>query len=229
MYRSHQYRKILWRKCSHTGTKMHTHVLIQSDLDLGLTLHHHPWQQHWKLPLNKTLSETGENGLVQWKPAKRVTLHSYSTFSFVNSPLMTVKIVTWEFPLGTGCQCAKAAVLPLVGKGADSGRWPAGDTGGAYVQDLILWTNKKTISILGTCLDMVPTFFFLNWVLNLRRSFWRTISAKDLKGNSWSKTASIGTRAAAFSSSDRADVRVGAPIQGGNLLKNDKRTFWVFF
>lgn len=94
---AHQYRKILWGKCSHTGTKMYTHVLIQSDLDLGLTLHHHSWQQHWKLPLNKALSETGENGLVQWKPAKRATLHSYSTFSSMNPLLVTVKTLPGSF------------------------------------------------------------------------------------------------------------------------------------
>lgn len=76
---------------------MHTHVLMQSDLDLGLTLHHHPWQQHWKLPLNKAFSETGENGLVQWKPAKRATLHSYWTLSYVNLPLMTVKRLPGSF------------------------------------------------------------------------------------------------------------------------------------
>lgn len=160
MYRSHQYRKILWGKCSHTGTKMHTHVLIQSDLDLGLTLHHHPWQQDWKPPLSKALSETGENGLVQWKPAKRLTLHSNSTFSEVNLPLMTVKKVTWEFPLGTGCQCAKAAALPLVGKGADWGHWPAGDTGGAYVQDLILWTNHIHIRYMFSYGAYVSVWFF---------------------------------------------------------------------
>lgn len=68
---THQYRKTHWGKCSHTGTKMHTHMLIQSDLDLSLTLHHHPWQQHWNLTLNKALSETSEKGLVEWKPVKK--------------------------------------------------------------------------------------------------------------------------------------------------------------
>lgn len=88
MCRTHQYRKISWGKCSYTGTEMHTHMLIQSDLDLSLTLHHYPWQQHWKLTLNKALSETSEQGLVQWKPVKKITktLYSYSTFSSTNPP-----------------------------------------------------------------------------------------------------------------------------------------------
>lgn len=147
---SHQHRKIQWGKCSHTGTKMHTHVLIESDLGLGLTLHHNSWQQHHNQPLNKALSETSEHGLVQWKPAKRKTLHSYSTFSSRNLPSDDSKSNAWEFPLRTGCQCAKAAAPPLVGRGADSWHWPAGDTGGASVQDLILWTKKKIISMLET-------------------------------------------------------------------------------
>lgn len=67
---TYQYRKIHWGKCSHTGTEMHTDVLIQSDLDLSLTLHHHPWQQHWNLTLSEALSETSEQGLVQREPVK---------------------------------------------------------------------------------------------------------------------------------------------------------------
>lgn len=87
---THQCRKADWGKCSHTGTKMHTHVLIQSDLDLSLTLHHHPRQQHWNLTLNKALSETSEQGLVQRQPGKykkkHTTLHLCSTFSSKNPP-----------------------------------------------------------------------------------------------------------------------------------------------
>ena len=55
---------------------------------------------------------------------------------------------------------------------------------------------------------------------NSRRSFWRTTSAKGLKGNSCNRSASMGTRAAMFSSSDRVEGRVGAHKLGGNLLKD---------
>lgn len=71
MYRAHQHREVHWGKCSHTGTKVHTHVVVQSDLGLGLTLHHHPWQQHRYLTLSVTSPETSEQSLVERKPGDR--------------------------------------------------------------------------------------------------------------------------------------------------------------
>lgn len=56
--------------------------------------------------------------------------------------------------------------------------------------------------------------------LDSRRSFWRTNSAKGRTANSWSNRAPMGTRAAALSSSDRAEGSVGADKLGGNLLKD---------
>lgn len=56
--------------------------------------------------------------------------------------------------------------------------------------------------------------------LYLRRLGWRTSSANGLKGNSWSRRAFMGTRAAALSSSDTVAGTGGAYKLGGNLLKD---------
>lgn len=69
--RPHQHGEVHWGKCSHTGTKLHTDVLVQSDLGLGLTLHHHPGQQHRYMTLSMASSETSKQGLVERRPANR--------------------------------------------------------------------------------------------------------------------------------------------------------------
>lgn len=69
--RTHQYREVHWRQCSHTSTELHTDMVVQSDLDLGLTLHHHSWQQHRNLTLSITTSETSKQGLVDRKPGEK--------------------------------------------------------------------------------------------------------------------------------------------------------------
>lgn len=69
--RPHQHRKVHWRKCSHTGTELYTDVVVQSDLDLGLTLHHQPWQEHRHLTLSTASPEAGEQGLVERQPGDR--------------------------------------------------------------------------------------------------------------------------------------------------------------
>jgi len=74
----------------------------------------------------------------------------------------------------------------------------------------------------------VPQYLNPQQALNSRSSFWRTNSTKGLKGNSWSKRASMGTRAAAFSSPDRAEGNVGAHKLGGNLLKDISRYTFHF-
>ena len=69
--RAHQHRKVHWRKCSHTGTELYTDVVVQSDLDLGLTLHHQPWQQHRHLTLSTASPKAGEQRLVERQPGDR--------------------------------------------------------------------------------------------------------------------------------------------------------------
>lgn len=50
---------------------MHTDVLMQRDLDLGLTLHHHAGQPDRHLTLSVALSETTKQGLEERKPEGR--------------------------------------------------------------------------------------------------------------------------------------------------------------
>lgn len=82
---SYQHRKVDWRKRSHTGTELHTHVVVESDLDLGLTLHH-PWQAHRYCTLGIATTETSEQGFVEGRPGDKVvgkTLLKIKTISHV--------------------------------------------------------------------------------------------------------------------------------------------------
>lgn len=71
MVDTYQSGQVLRWERSDTGTNMHTHMVVQSDLDLGLTFHHHPWQQHRDSPLSLAPAETGEQSLVERKPGDR--------------------------------------------------------------------------------------------------------------------------------------------------------------
>ena len=48
---------------------MHTHVVVQADPALGLTLRHHPRQQHGHRPLRAAQPEAVHDGLVDGEPA----------------------------------------------------------------------------------------------------------------------------------------------------------------
>ena len=48
---------------------MHTHVVMQADSALGLTLHHHPRQQHGYHSLGAAQPEHVHDGLVDGEPA----------------------------------------------------------------------------------------------------------------------------------------------------------------
>lgn len=65
------------RECSNTGTKVHAHMVVQSDLDLGLTFHHHPWQQHWDTPLSVAPPETGEQSPEEREPGDKAQRTRY--------------------------------------------------------------------------------------------------------------------------------------------------------
>ena len=80
--------------------------------------------------------------------------------------------------------------------------------------------NNRVKFLINPCHSIWRKSIKRGQVLNSRRSGWRTTSAKGLKGNSWSKRASMGTRAAAFSSSDRDGGSFGAHRLGGNLLQD---------
>jgi hypothetical protein len=53
---------------------MHTHVVMQADSALGLTLHHHPRQQHGYHPLSAAHPEDVHDGLIDGEPAVNNTL-----------------------------------------------------------------------------------------------------------------------------------------------------------
>lgn len=65
---TYQHGQIRGRECSNAGTKVHTHMVVQSDLDLGLAFHHHPWQEHRRSPLRVAPPETCEQSLVERQP-----------------------------------------------------------------------------------------------------------------------------------------------------------------
>lgn len=65
------------RECSNTGTKVHAHMVVQSDLDLGLTFHHHPCQQHWDTPLSVAPPETGEQSPEEREPGDKAQRTQY--------------------------------------------------------------------------------------------------------------------------------------------------------
>lgn len=52
-------------------------MVVQSDLDLGLTFHHHPWQQHWDTPLSVAPPETGEQSPEEREPGDKAQRTRY--------------------------------------------------------------------------------------------------------------------------------------------------------
>lgn len=79
---THQYGEVHWGKRSHTGTQLHTDVVVQSDLDLGLTLHHHSWQHHRYLALSVASPETSEQGLEERKPEDKGDKKKHFTHTY---------------------------------------------------------------------------------------------------------------------------------------------------
>lgn len=57
-------------KSSHAGTQLDAHVLVQSHLALGLSVHHHPWDQEGRGPLSGAPPEAPEHCLEDRGPGR---------------------------------------------------------------------------------------------------------------------------------------------------------------